>query len=460
MDKHKPKFKQGWINSGLPAPAADKLWNNMVGFASYAFNRSHAAAYAMISYQTAYLKTHYPTEYLCAVMLCVGKDKKDHLIRCLTECKRLGIKVLPPDINKSEESFYVTGDKEIRFGLGPIKNVGAGSKAVLEERKAAGPFSSLRNFCERVDMGIVNRAKLEALIKSGCFDELGKTRATLLGAVEEIWQYRDHQKRYNSKLKTYHNKEEKRLERLREIEEGSKKKPLKEWSLPEEPKWPEIIEVDELPNSDIHNMEHDLLGFFVSSHPLDNINLSSLYSTDIGSIGYCTIEEMQDMGDDQPVSFAGVIINKKEITTKAQKQKMAFVLIEDLTGSVEMTVFAKTYKNVEHLLDDTRPLRIDGSLDITETDEGDRTTKIKVKNITLLDLSTVQKEPERIEACVPVSKADDLIRLLDKYAGDLHEVRVAVMLRDGNKIRFPIKPFIGNHKGIFMKEINRLKNGR
>lgn len=454
MNKHEPKFKKGWVEHGLPAKAADQLWDDMVSFAAYGFNRSHAAAYAFITYQTAYLKAHYPTEFLCAVMLCVGKKKKDHLIRCLTECKRLGIKVSPPDINESKDSFSVTDDKQIRFGLGPIKHVGAAAAVILEERKKAGPFTSLRNFCERVDMGVVNRGKLEALIKAGCFDRFGQNRATMLGAVERIWQHRDEMKKYDKKMQTYEKKEEKRLERLREIEEeASKKKPLKPWPKPEEPQWPEIVEMDELSDSDIHTMEHELLGFFVSSHPLDKVSQSVL------SDSFNTIDDMQDMGNDQPVSFAGVITNLREITTKTKKQKMAFALIEDLTGSVEVTIFSAVYNKVSHLLDEKRPLLIEGNLDITEADEGDKTVKVRVKNITLLDLNTTSSTPDKIDACVPALRANDLLKLLDKYAGDLHEVRPSIVLGDGTKVRYPTHPYIGNHKGVFMREVARLKDG-
>lgn len=456
MAKHEPKFKDGWKTHGLPEKAADQLWSDIVGFSAYAFNLSHAAAYAYITYQTAYLKCHYRTEYLCAVMRCVGKKDKDHLIRCLTDCKKSGINVLPPDINTSGEQFSVTGDKEIRFGLGPIKNIGAGAIVILAERDEEGPFESLRDFCERVNTGIVNRKKLESLIKAGAFDTFGQSRATMLSAVEAVWQYRDEMKKCNSKMKTYEKKEIVRSERLKEIEEienrgeKTKKKPLKAWNKPEEPQWPEIIEFDELPNRDIQAMEHELLGFFVSSHPLDNWNPKLL------SDSFNTIEDIQKMGNGTIVSLAGVVTQVKEITTR-NMTKMAFALLEDHTGSIEATIFSKAYIRVREILQEPKPLRINGVVDVIEADEGDRTTKIRVKNITILDLQE-QSRTRPIKVKVHVEQAGALQALLEKYTGNLHEVIMSFTLHDGTIIRVPKHKCIGNHKGIFMRELARLNN--
>jgi len=456
MDKHEPKFKQGWVDHGLSKQTGDQLWNDIVDFAAYGFNRSHAAAYAYITYQTAYLKCHYPTEFLCAVMRCVGKKDKDHLIRCLTDCKKQGIQVLPPDINDSGETFSVTADKQIRFGIGPIKGIGAGAKVILEERYEGGDFANLRDFCERVNMGVVNRGKLEALIKAGAFDTFGESRATMLRAVEAVWQHREEMKKYTKKMETYERKEAARLERLREIEEAKakgekiKKKPLKPWPLPEKPQWPEFIEYDELPSEDIQAMEHELLGFFVSSHPLDRWNPGLL------SESFNTIEDIQQMENGTRVSFAGVVTQLKEITTR-KLRKMAFPMFEDLTGSIETTVFSTIYSRVREKLMEPVPLRVDGIVDVVEADEGDRTTKVQVKNITVLDLQS-SKKTWPIEAKVPVRLADDLLALLNKYEGDLHEVRMTVTLHDGTQMRVPEKKYIGNHKGAFMRELARLNN--
>lgn len=456
MDKHESKFKDGWVANGLPLNKANDLWNNIVDFAKYGFNKSHAAAYAYITYQTAYLKCHYPTEFLCAVMRCVGKKNKDHLIRCLTDCKKLGITILPPDVNESGETFSVTGDKEISFGLGPIKGIGAGAEVILAERKNEGDFSSFRDFCTRINMSVVNRGKLEALIKAGACNTFGHNRNTLLNMVEAVWKYRDEMKKYESKMETYKKKTEEREERLRLIEEAkargekTKLKPLKPWPMPEKPNWPEIVEFDDLPDIESQAMEHDLLGFFVSSHPLDSWNANELSSS------FNTIEDIQKMDHGTKVSFAGVVTQLKEITTKTMK-KMAFPMFEDLTGSIETTVFANVYARFRETLKETRPLRVDGVVDVTEADEGDRTTKVQVKKVSLLDVkSTGQSWP--IEAKVPLERANELKELLSKYTGDVHQVNISLTLGDSTVMKIPEPYKIGNHKGIFMREIVRLNN--
>lgn len=455
MDKHEPKFKEGWIKSGLSEDSANQMWKDIVDFASYGFNRSHAAAYGLITYQTAYLKTHYPTEYLCAVMLCVGKKKKDHLIRCLTDCRRLGIKVMPPDINESEENFSVSEDKVIRFGLGPIKNVGAAAEIILEERDKYGPFKSMRDFCERVNLGQVNRKKLESLIKSGAFDTFGHNRNTMLHMVEDIWAYREEVKKYDSKMKTFEKKSEACRVRLLDIEEGklspkgAKLKPLKEPTRPVRPQWPEVLEFDELSDQEIHNWEHELLGLFVTSHPLNKFNQSDL------SDRLNTIEDITEMPDETFVSFAAVVTGLKEITTK-KKQQMAFAQIEDLTGSIEMTVFPRAFRECKQYLQDPRPLKIDGFVDAVEADEGDRTTKVKVKSISLLDVESLPQEAEKIEVTFPIARERDFVSLLDKYSGNLHQVRAKAELSDGTKMVIPTLLSIGNHKGAFMRELTRL----
>jgi DNA polymerase-3 subunit alpha len=451
MDKHKPMFTEGWVKSGLSANSARQLWDDIVRFAAYGFNRSHAAAYAYITYQTAYLKAHYPTEFLCAVMTCVGKKDKDHLIRCLTDCKKQGISVLPPDSNDSNESFSVTGDQEIRFGIGPIKNIGAGAATILEEREMEGDFSSMRDFCERVSLGIINRKKLESLILAGAFDTFGQNRQTMMNAVETIWKYREDVKKYESKMKTYEKKESARLERLREIEEGTtKKKPFKQWAIPEEVQWPEIIEYDEMPDIEIQTNEHGLLGFFVSSHPLDSWDGGEL------SDRFNTIEDIQEMDDGARVSFAGVVTQLKEITTKSMK-KMAFPMFEDLTGSIETTVFSNIYTLTREILQEPRPMRVDGIVDVVEGDDGARTTKVMVKKISALSFQDEVSWP--IEARVPVKRVGKLLSLIDEnYTGDIHEVKVSGTLADGTVVKVPDSRWIANRKGAFMREVARFNN--
>lgn len=417
-------------------------------------SNSHAASYAYITYQTAWLKTHYPTEFMCAVMVCEADDHDD-IIKCLTECRRLGIQVLPPDINNSDMSFTVSDNNTILFGLAPIKNLGASVNSILEERKIAGPFSSFKDFCNRVDLSKVNRKKVESLIKAGAFDQFGSTRASLLHAVELIWNYNDLVKSYRSKLETYEKKVAACEQRLIDIAEGkhSEKgnllKPLSQPSLPVCPEYPELISVDEMSQNEIRKAEHELLGFYVSSHPLD-----SLAMTDI-SKKLNTVEDIKEMPSQSHISIAAVVTNSNEITTK-KRQKMAFVVLEDLTGSIEAVCFPRMYEQHKELLEETVPLKVDGVIEVTEADDK-RVTKIKVTNMSILDMGKTNA-PQKLPVDVPAERAKDLMSLLYKHTGNFHEVDISLSLKDGTKVKVPTTVKIADCKGAFDRDLARIKD--
>ncbi|MHA2064794.1 MAG: helix-hairpin-helix domain-containing protein [Candidatus Thorarchaeota archaeon] len=447
MDKHEELFKNGWIKNGLPKEAVDKLWSDLVSFASYAFNRSHAASYAYITYQTAYLKTRYPTEFMCAAMI-TDSGNTDQIIKFLTECKRLEINVKAPDINRSQQSFHIDRDGDIRFGLGPIKNLGASAEKIIEEREKNGHFKSFKEFCDRVDLGVVNRTKIESLIRAGAFDCFGHTRGTLLGMVEPIWTYRNkHVKSYLSKKSTYERKKVEAAQRVEDIEAGKrspKGKKLRPLSVPDEPQlplFPELMELDELSPHQIQKDEHELLGFYVSSHPLDSMR-SKLFGQNFN-----VIEDVKQMPDRTPVSIAAVISSSSEITTK-KKTKMAFLAIEDLTGSIEATVFPNIYKNNVEILtsDEALPLRFEGYVDVTEV-KGKRSR-----------LSSGIVKTERIEAVAKASRAREVAELLSRYTGDTHEIIVILETQDGTKLRCPRIYKIANRKGAFLRELLRIND--
>jgi len=456
MAKHEPKFKEGWVKNGLPKAEGNTLWEDMVSFASYGFNKSHAAAYAMITYQTAWLKTYYPTEYMCAAMISDAGDK-DQMIKYLAECKRLGIKVLPPDINNSRATFHVDGPELVRFGLGPIKNLGAGSLDIIKERTEGGLFTDIRNFCERVDTSAVNSKKVDSLIKAGAFDSFGVTRAALLASIPLIWEHKKQQKAYSSKLNTYAKKlaaceqREKDIEDGKLSEKGKKLRTLKPPVRPVPPAWPELSELDESPKEIIQADEHDLLGFYVSSHPLDGVMT--------GAFGqkFNAIEDVKQMNTGTKVSLAVVITKHSEITTAKKKKQMSFPTLEDMTGSIDSICFPNVYDKCGHLLDDPRPMEINGRVDVTEADDG-RITKIMISRIVPLKAEITRDIPERIETTVKATRVKDFLALIEKYKGTLHEVRVAFQTESGMQARCPVVVKIGNYKGAFMRELAKLDN--
>lgn len=455
MQKHESKFKEGWIKNGLPENKVDQLWTDMVAFASYGFNRSHAAAYALITYQTAYLKVHYPTEYMCAVMISEGGDQDD-IIKSLAECRRLGISVLPPDINESRETFYIDSEKNIRFGLGPIKNLGESPVSLIIEMRKEGQFKSLRDFCERVDLGTVNRLKLESLIKAGAFDQFGPNRASMLAYVDIIWEYKKQLKAYESKLETYEKKIKEFEIREKEVQEnlssaaGKKLRPFKRPQEPEKPAYPECPLVDEVSEQEQQQTEHDLLGFYVSSHPLDRLS-KSRYAR-----AFNTIEDVSRMENGTRVTIAAVIANSNEISTKAKK-KMASLSIEDLTGSIQGVIYPASYNLMKPFLEEVKPVRIEGIVEIIET-ETSRISKLVVRKLQYLDLGGEGIRQEKIDVTIPANKVDELINLLEKYAGTIHDIRVVLKLSDGTKIRFPNAYKIGNYKTALQKDLLRINN--
>lgn len=459
MAKHELKFKTGWKNNNLDPDKGDQLWEQIVGFASYAFNRSHAASYAFITYQTAWLKAHYPTEFMCAVMISEAGNQED-IIKCITECKQLGIKVLPPNINHSSETFQISNDKTIYFGLAPIKNLGEKPvQLIIEERVKNGLFKSLEDFCQRVDLSIINKLKLESLILSGAFDQFSSTRATLLSMVEKIWEYRENLKSYLSKEKTFQKKLEAFQKREAAIEVAKQnnipasKRPasFKQPVSPEKPIWPEAIELSELPEFEIQQKEHELLGFYVSSHPLDTI----------GNQGknLCTIEDVKEMQAGTFVSLAVVIVNKKEITTSTTKKKMAFFVLEDKGGTIEATAFPNSYDRYKELFLEGVPLKIDGKIEITESDDG-RLTRLMINKVSLFNrVFSVPEDnaPQKITQTIPIQKLSNVKLLLEKFKGDFHSIELILESQDGTLFKIPsIK--IEDKKHQFLKELSRILN--
>lgn len=452
LAEHEPKFKNGWTANGYPRDAVNQLWEDLLNFAAYCFNKSHALAYAYITYVTAYLKANYTLEFICAFLM-QESGNQDQIIKCMSECKRIGIPVEPPDINDSQESFSITDDGSIKFGLGPIKNLGTKPVKIIIDERRVGKFKSLQDFCERVDLSVINILKLKSLIKAGAFDKIGPNRASMLKSVEDIWEYNQEVKKYHTKMLTYDKKSAACEQRLVDIAEGKLSdkgkplKPLKEPVRPECPEFPIIQEIDEDIDAKIQKAEHELLGLYISSHPLDNITIDYDFST---------IEQLVEMEPNARIKMAGVITNVQEITTKKTKQKMAFVRIEDLTGSIDAIIFTSTFAKYHDLLEEPRPLKIYGAVDIVESDE-ERIVKLRITKLEPIIIDLGQRS-QTINLTIPVNKVKDLAQILNKYSGTVHTVYIAMRLNDGTRLKANKSFGIRNAKSAFMQEISRLTN--
>ena len=345
----------GCVRNGIDAESADKIFDEMAEFAKYAFNKSHAAAYAVVSYRTAYLKAYYPEEFMAATLNSY-LGNLDKVPIYIDECKRLNIEILKPDINKSYTKFTVQ-DGKIRFGLGSIKNVGvAAIETVIKERTENGEFKSFTDFCERIQSGTVNKKCIECLIKAGCFDEMNQTRATLLASFENIIDVINNQGK---------NQVANQVSMFDMIEQ------------PETLKYKYTI-LNELDEKEMLSLEKEMLGIYLSGHPLEKIKEAIKKQTNINSLQIRQLNEenMSGFRDGQIVKYAGTITSIKKKYTK-RNTIMAFITVEDLYGNAEIVVFDSIYSRCDTILVEENIIIVEGRLSIKEDEEA----RIIVQNI-------------------------------------------------------------------------------
>ena len=374
---------KGCVRNGIDEKSANKIFDEMAEFAKYAFNKSHAACYAVVAYRTAYLKAYYPVEFM-AGMLNSFLGNLDKIPAYTEECKRLNIQILKPDINKSYTKFTVDGDK-IRFGLGSVKNVGTSAvDEIVAERDRNGQFKDFTDFCERIQETNVNKKCIESLIKAGAFDEFNETRRTLMESFESI-------------LDTITSSNKKELEGQVNMFDlgGSDSKEMK-YTFKEFP---------EYSRKELLFMEKEMLGLYISGHPLDNIRHQIEMQTNINSFQMRQMENTDEIGDEirqeikdgQMVKYAGIITKIKKKYTKNNKL-MAFLTVEDLYGPTEIILFESAYQNCANVLMEDNIVLVNGRLSVREDEE----TKIvanqitefatKKKSIFILDVTSLDEK--------------------------------------------------------------------
>lgn len=323
--KHRKLFVEGSVRNGIPRKVVETIFNDLEAFARYGFPKGHAADYAVITCQTAYLKAHYPVEYVTALMT-VERHNTDKIGLLVAECRKMGIEVLPPDINASDIDFSIEEHENkhtIRFGLGAIKNVGEGPvEAVLQARLKGGRFTDLDDFCRRVDLRQVNRRALESLIKVGALRPFG-TRSTLLAAAEHIMGH----------SASIHRAKDVGQMSLFGTETGLS-------FSAEEAILSALPEIPEVPRKEILGWEKDLVGTYVSEHPLQSL-VGELSDTITHFSG-----DLDESLNGQPVTVAGMVDYVRRHTTK-KGAAMAFVGLEDLQGLIEIVVFPRIWKETQ-----------------------------------------------------------------------------------------------------------------
>ena len=446
VDENGNVIVPGCVRNGIDAESANKIFDEMAEFAKYAFNKSHAACYAVVAYRTAYLKAYYPAEFM-ASMLNSFLGNLDKVPEYIEECKRLGIEILKPEINSSSAKFTVEYDDniekskdigKIRFGLGSIKNVGLQPiSSIINERNENGKFKDFADFCERMSGEAVNKKCIESLIKAGTFDEFKENRATLLASFENIIDIiqSDNKKGINGQVSMFDigNTQDNKIKyEFNEKEEMSEKEKL--------------------------SMEKEMLGIYITGHPLEKIREQILKFTNISSKEMKEIDEQNVSADEeneqqvnknvqykdgQEVVIAGIVTSVKKKYTKNNKI-MAFVDMEDLNGTAELIVFESTYLKYQDKLIEENIIIVKGRLSIREDDE----TKIVAQDIKNFgeDFNNIQQEnvmkteikrPKKIVfdiTNVSEEQKDKLRGAIRYFNGDKNNVAIAI------KIGEEIKP--------------------
>ncbi len=340
MAAQREKFLAGAKAASIDPQKAGEIFDLMEKFAGYGFNKSHSAAYALISYQTAYLKAHYPAEFMAA-LLTIDAGNSDKVMLYVASCRDRGIPIHPPDVNESDRGFSVRGDS-IRFGLAAVKNVGEGAiEAILETRRSLGRFRSLPQFCAEVDLKRVNRRVIESLAKCGAFASLhgAPTRAALLAGLDVAMEYG--------------------AARAKERESGQASLFGGGPSAASSEREPALPALPELPEKERLASEKEALGFYITGHPLQGY-ASELKRYTTGPIG-----SLVEKPDGCEVKVAGVVATLKEIKTK-KGDMMGFITVEDLTGATEVTVFPDCYRTAVSLLRTDDPVLVVGTLEKPE----------------------------------------------------------------------------------------------
>lgn len=403
----------GCVRNGIPADTAAEIFDEVAKFAGYGFNKSHAAAYAIIAYQTAWLKYYYPVEFTAALITSVmGSSKK--VAEYIQHCKSLGIEVLPPDVNESSVSFTVK-DNKIRFGLAAVKNVGINAiLSIINAREEKGKFEGLYDFLQKIDYGVINKRTVESLIKCGAFDCFGVYRSRMLAVYEKLMESIQGQKKSNV---------EGQISFFDTMEETG-----------------DIVgniypEINEYPKRNLLAMEKEMLGLYISGHPLEEYKQELEASVTITTAELVTDKEEEEQGDTvnyeldgKRVTMGGIIVSVKQKATKSNNM-MAFMELEDLYGTLEIIVFPKVYEKYRGLL-------------VQDT-------------IVLVEGRISQKEEEAAKIIC------DMVRPLKKNAGKKLYIKINTGLQPDiiERLKKVLTGYKGEQQVILVNEANK-QNGR
>lgn len=340
MEKMRKDFVEGCTKTNkMREDLSNKLFDLIDYFSGYGFNRSHSAAYALITYRTAYLKANYPVEFMCA-LLTSEKDNTDKVVEYVKESEAMGIKVLPPDVNESIAPFDVVNEHTIRFGLLAVKNVGAAAIESIVERRKGGPYQSLFDFCARVDLRLANRKVVESLIKCGAFDGFKIFRSQLMAIVDRALELGARKQK------------EKAAGQFSFFDLGADGGFLSQAEdLPDMKEWSQM---------EILSFEKEILGFYISGHPL------ARYRTEAKEFTDYTSRELRKAIDGQEIKMVALLNTVKLTTTKKTNERMAILNVEDLEGDIEAVVFPSSYVTLASMLKEGQVMVLKGRVSLRD----------------------------------------------------------------------------------------------
>ena len=432
----------GCVANGIPEKVANEIYDEMSSFASYAFNKSHAACYAYVAFQTAYLKCHYPSQFMAALLTSV-LDNTDKVIEYSGECARLGIRVLPPDINVSGGGFTADKNGQIRFGLNAVKNVGRNLIENAVRDRENGPYTSLYDFCKRMHGNELNRRAVECLIKAGAFDRMGNNRHSHVEAVEGILKSIETDSRRNL---------DGQLDLFAVMSGGTSDAASADAY--------EVRQLQEYSRKELLQQEKEVSGLYLSGHPLD------AYREQTARIASHTIKaltgEDSHVQDGERVRIVCAVVKNRMMTTKSNSM-MAFTSVEDLTGTMEVIVFPKVLDTYRDALHENAVVVIDGRLSVRE----DEASKLLADSIIPMESYDPSRQdcgrPDPLrnaakKVYIRLPSQDSLeykkvVNLLSIFDGD---IPVILCIQDtGQRLAAPRRLYTSGHP-LFFQELKRL----
>lgn len=399
IDRQKQPFVEGAARRGIPRDKAEAIFDLMAQFGGYGFNKSHSAAYALVAYQTAYLKAHYPVEYMCALMTTEAGDT-EKIIRYINACRRMGIPIRPPDVNESRLGFHPAG-RAIRFGLSAIKGIGEAAVDAILVARAEGPFQSVEDFLARVDLRRVNRRAVESLVKAGAFDSLDPNREEILARLPALMETAQ--------------------EEARQREAGQFA--LFGGTKPASARRAERAAAGLTAGSRSERLAHEreALGFYITGHPLDS------YAAEAEIFANTTSARIGSLRPGSEARMGGIVAAVKARTTR-RGEKMAFVTLEDLEGLVEVVVFSKVYKTCRDAIESGEPVFLVGRVEAGEEGGHEEKGRPRIIADRIFLMETVREQ---------LARSVHLRLLLDRAAAaDVADLRRIVARHAGPKKAF------------------------